>query len=148
MGKPTKKELLEKYQTREPKLFVQIDAFRTTGNEDNLMQPDEDGFWFQARRAYELMDGVDVRILINPKADWKDIMLMLKKMIHKVDHDWPYLLEETKDELDTTRGIDGIAESLIKIRGFQINDFEKLIRAAQEKLNGKTVKSEDECPFW
>ena len=148
MGKPTKKELLEKYQKREPRLFVQIDALKTTGNEDNLMQPDEDGFWFQARRTYELMDGVDVRILIHPKADWKDVIRMLKKMIHKVEHDWPHLLEEAKDELDSTRGIDGIAESLIKIRGFQMNDFEKLIRAAQEKLSEKTVKSDDECPFW
>ncbi|HSB07384.1 MAG TPA: hypothetical protein VLK23_19570 [Thermodesulfobacteriota bacterium] len=148
MGNPTKKELLERYQTREPKLFVEIDAFKTTGNEDNLMQPDEDGLWFQARRAYELMDGVDVRIMIDPKANWKDVMLMLKKMIHKVEHDWPHLLEEVKEELDTTRGIDGIAESLIKIRGFQMNDFEALIRAAQGKLNGKTSKSDDECPFW
>ncbi|OGP87443.1 MAG: hypothetical protein A2156_13500 [Deltaproteobacteria bacterium RBG_16_48_10] len=148
MRKPTKKELLEKYRTREPKLFVQVDAFKMTGDEDNLMQPDGDGFWFQARHTYELMEGVDVRILINPKADRKDIIRMLEKMRDRIDQDWPQLLEEARDELERTHGIDGIAESLIRIRGFQLNDFERLIRTAKEKLDEKSVKSDDECPFW
>jgi hypothetical protein len=147
MRKPTKEELLERYQTREPKLFVQIDAFNTTGDEDNLMQPDGDGYWFQARRTYELMDGVDVRILINPGADRKEVMPMLKKMMDKIGRDWSQLLEGAREELETTHGIDGIAESLIRIRGFQLNDFERLIRVAKEKLNDKTAKSDDDFPF-
>ncbi len=73
---------------------------------------------------------------------------ILTKEHHRVTFENVAGIEEAKGELDTTRGIDGIAESLIKIRGFQMNDFEKLIRAAQEKLSEKTVKSDDECPFW
>ena len=147
MNKPTQKELLEKYQTREPKLFVQIDALKTGGNEDNLMEPDGDGFWFQARHTYELMDEVDVRILLNPKADPKEVVSMLKKMMDKIGKDWPQLLKGAMDEVETSHSIDGIAESLIRIRGFQLNDFERLMRVAKEKLNNKSAKSDDDSPF-
>ena len=147
MKKPTQKELLDKYQTREPKLFVQIDAFKTAGDEDNLMQPDGDGFWFQARHTYELMDEVDVRILLNPKTDRREVVSMLKKMVDKIGKNWPQLLEGARDELETTHSINGIAESLIRIRGFQFNDFERLMRAAKEKLNDKSAKSDEDSPF-
>ena len=147
MRKPSKKELLDKYQARDPKLFVQIDAIKTAGDEDNLMQPDGDGFWFQARHTYELMDGVDVRILLNPKADRKEVVSILKKMMDKIGKDWPQLFEGARDELETTHSINGIAESLIRIRGFQVNDFERLMRAAKEKLNDKSAKSDDDSPF-
>jgi hypothetical protein len=147
MGRPTKKELIEKYQTREPKLFVQVDAFKTLGNEDNLMHPDEDGFWFQARPSYELMDGADITVLINPKTDRKDAVLMLEKMAGKMDREWSRLLEEARSELTTTHGIEGIVESLIRIRGFQLNDFEKLVRMAKEKFVEKTGETDEEWPF-
>ena len=148
MKKPTKKELLEKYETREPNLFVQFDAFKTAGDEDNLMPPDGDGFWFQARRTYELMDRVDVRVLISPEADRKDVRVALKKLMDQIDQDGLQLLDGAKEESEKSRGIDGIAESLIRIRGFQWKDFEYLIRAAKEKLEDKTTKPDDECPFW
>jgi hypothetical protein len=148
MKKPTKKELLEKYETREPNLFVQFDAFKTAGDQDNLMPPDGDGFWFQARRTYELMDRVDVRILISPGADRRDVRVALKKLMDQIDQDGIHLLDGAKEESEETRGIDGIVESLIRIRGFQWKDFEHLIRAAKEKLDDKATKPEDECPFW
>ena len=148
MRRLTKKELLERYQAREPRLFVQIDAVKTVGNEDNLMPPDEDGFWFQARHTYELMDGADIIVLVNPRTDRKDVVGMLKKLIIKMDQDWSYLFDEAKDELATAHGVEGIVESLIRIRGFQLNDFERLAQAAREKLEGKTVQSDDDSPFW
>ena len=147
MGSPPKKELIEKYQAREPKLFVQVDAFKTAGNEDNLMHPDEDGFWFQARPSYELMDGADITVLINPKTDRKDAVLMLEKMAGKMDREWSRLLEEARSELTTTHGIEGIVESLIRIRGFQLNDFETLIRVAKEKFVEKAGRRDEEWPF-
>ena len=147
MGSPPKKELIEKYQTREPKLFVQVDAFKTAGNEDNLMHPDEDGFWFQARPSYELMDGADITVLINPKTDRKDAVLMLEKMAGKMDREWSRLLEEARSELTTTHGIEGIVESLIRIRGFQLNDFETLVRVAKEKFVKKAGRRDEEWPF-
>ena len=148
MRRLTKKELLERYQAREPRLYIQIDAVKTIGNEDNLMPPDEDGFWFQARHTYELMDGADISVLVNPRTDRKDVVGMLKKLIIKMDQDWSYLFDEAKDELATAHGVEGIVESLIRIRGFQLSDFEKLIQAAREKLEGKTVQSDDDSPFW
>jgi hypothetical protein len=148
MKKPTKRELLEKYQTREPTLFVQIDAFKTAADGDNLMQPDGDGFWLQARHTFELMDSVDVRVLISPKADRKDVRVVLKKLMDRIDQDGLQLLDGAKEDLEKTQGIDGIVESLIRIRGFQWNDFERLFRAAREKFDDKTPKSDDECPFW
>jgi len=148
MRRLTKKELLERYQAREPRLYIQIDAVKTIGNEDNLMPPDEDGFWFQARHTYELMDGADISVLVNPRTDRKDVVGMLKKLIIKMDQDWSYLLDEAKDELATAHGVEGIVESLIRIRGFQLNDFERLAQAAREKLQRKTVQSDDDSPFW
>ena len=147
MGSPPKKELIEKYQSKEPKLFVQVDAFKTAGNEDNLMHPDEDGFWFQARPSYELMDGADITVLINPKTDRKDAVLMLEKMAGKMDREWSRLLEEARSELTTTHGIEGIVESLIRIRGFQLNDFETLVRVAKEKFVKKAGGRDEEWPF-
>ena len=112
------------------------------------MPPDEDGFWFQARHTYELMDGADISVLVNPRTDRKDVVGMLKKLIIKIDQDWSYLLDEAKDELATAHGVEGIVESLIRIRGFQLNDFERLAQAARKKFEGKTVQSDDESPFW
>ncbi len=148
MRRLTKKELLERYQAREPRLYIQIDAVKTIGNEDNLMPPDEDGFWFQARHTYELMDGADISVLVDPRTDRKDVVGMLKKLIIKMDQDWSYLLDEAQDELATAHGVEGIVESLIRIRGFQLNDFERLAQAAREKFERKTVQSDDEFPFW
>ena len=147
MRRLTKKELLERYQAREPRLYIQIDAVKTIGNEDNLMPPDEDGFWFQARHTYELMDGADISVLVNPRTDRKDVVGMLKKVIIKMDQDWSYLLDEAKDELATAHGVEGIVESLIRIRGFQLNDFEQLIKAAKERLDKKKEAPDEEWPF-
>ena len=147
MKRLTKRELLEKYQMREPKLFVQIDAVRTAGNENNLMQPDEDGFWLQARHTYELMDGADIRVLINPEMDRGEVVAMMKKMVTKMERDWSHLLEEAKEELAEAHGFEGIAESLIRIRGFQLNDFEQLIKTAREKLDKKPEITDEEWPF-
>ncbi|RPJ06128.1 MAG: hypothetical protein EHM36_07370 [Deltaproteobacteria bacterium] len=138
MRRPTKKEIMEKYQAREPRLFVEIDALKVAGNEANLMRPDEDGFWFQARPSYELMDGADLRILINPQTDRKDAVSMLNKVVRRLDQDWSRLLENTREELAAAHGIEGIAESLIRIRGFQLSDFERLFRVAREKLGDGT----------
>ena len=111
------------------------------------MRPDEDGFWLQARPSYELMDGADVTVLVNPQTDLRDAVLMLKKMAKKMDEDGARLLEEARNESTTAHGIEGIAESLIRIRGFQLDDFEELIRVAKEKIGEKTGTPEEEWPF-
>ena len=147
MRRLTKKELLERYQGREPRLYIQIDAVKANGNEDNLMPPDKDGFWFQARHTFELMDGADVSVLVNPRTDRKDAVEMLKKVVIKMDRDWSRLLDEAKDELATAHGIEGIVESLIRIRGFQMNDFEQLVKAAKERFNKKIEESDEKWPF-
>lgn len=154
MRRLTQKELLEKYQTREPNLFVQIDALKTEGERDNLMQPDEDGVWVQARHTCELMEGAAVSVFIHPRTDRKDAVLMLKKILIKMDQDGFSLLKETKSELQTAQGIEGIANSLIRIQGFEMDDFEQLARVAKEKfanenLNEKKKRtSNEEGPFW
>lgn len=147
MRRLTKKELLERYQGREPRLYIQIDAVKANGNEDNLMPPDEDGFWFQARHTYELMDGADISVLVNPRTDRKDVVGMLKKVVTKMDRDWSHLLDEAKDELATAHGIEGIVESLIRIRGFQMSDFEQLVKAAKERFDKTIEGSDEEWPF-
>ena len=142
-----KADLIEKYQAREPKLFVRIDAVKTMDDGDNLMPPDGDGFWFQARRSRELIDGADITLLIDPRTDRKDVVSMLKKTAVKMEEDWSPLLEEAKDEISCAHGIEGIAESLIRIRGFGLADFERLARAARDKLGEKKRKPDEEWPF-
>ena len=144
--KPTKRELLEKYQTREPTLFVQIDAIKTADG-DNLIRPDEDGFWFQARQTFELLDPVDVRVLISPRTNPKDVRVVLKKLADRIGHDGLDLLDAAREEVESARGIDGIVESLIRIRGFQREDFERLCRTARERFDDGTQKSDDDFPF-
>ncbi|MCX6226954.1 MAG: hypothetical protein NTV01_19765, partial [Bacteroidia bacterium] len=63
-----------------------------------------------------------------------------QKLMDQIDQDGLQLLDGAKEESEKSRGIDGIAESLIRIRGFQWKDFEHLIRAAKEKLEDKTTK--------
>jgi hypothetical protein len=148
MRSSTKKaELIEKYQAREPRLFVRVDALKTTGDGDNLMPPDGDGFWFQARPSRELIDGADITLLIDPRTDRKDAISMLKKIAIKIEEDWSRLLEETMDEVSTAGGIEGIAESLIRIRGFGLADFERLAQAAKDKLGEKKREPDEEWPF-
>jgi hypothetical protein len=93
------------------------------------------------------MDGAEITILINPKTDQKDIPLMLKKIADRIDRDWSPLLEEARGELAHAHGVEGIAESLIRIRGFQMNDFEKLVQVAKEKLNKKKAQPDEDWPF-
>ena len=143
----TKTELIEKYQAREPRLFVRVDALKTTDDGDNLMPPDGDGFWFQARSSHELIDGADITLLIDPRTDRKDAVSMLKKVAVKMEGDWSRLLEETKDELSSANGVEGIVESLIRIRGFGLADFERLAQAAKDKIGEKERKPDEEWPF-
>ncbi len=147
MMSSTKTELIEKYRAREPRLFVRVDALKTADDGNNLMPPDADGFWFQARPSRELIDGADIVLLIDPRTDRKDVASMLKKVADKIERDWSRLLEETKDELSTTHGIEGIVESLIRIRGFGLADFERLVQTAKDRLEGKERKSDEEWPF-
>ncbi len=147
MKKPTKRELLEKYQTREPTLFVQIDAIKTTADGDNLVQPDGDGFWFQARPTFELLDNVDVRVLISPKTDRKDVRTVLSKLVDRIDHNGLDLLDGAKEVHETAQGIEGIVESLVRIRGFQRKDFERLLQAARERFDDRDQKPDDDFPF-
>ncbi len=148
MKKPTKRELLDKYQTREPTLFIQIDAIKTTADGNNLVQPDGDGFWLQARHTFELLDNVDVRVLISPKTDRKDVRSVLSKLVDRIDHSGFDLLDGAREVQETAQGINGIVESLIRIRGFQREDFERLLRAAKERFEEKTKKPDDDFPFW
>ncbi len=147
MMRSTKTELIEKYQAREPRLFVRVDALKTTGDGDNLRPPDEEGFWFQARPSRELIDGADIVLLVDPRTDRKDAVSMLKKIAAKMEGDWSRFLEETRDELSTAHGIEGIVESLIRIRGFGPADFERLAQAAKDKLGEKRKRPEEEWPF-
>jgi hypothetical protein len=93
------------------------------------------------------LDPVDVRILINPRTDRKDVRIMLNKLADRIDHDGLDLLDGAKEEIESAQGVDGIVESLIRIRGFQRKDFERLFRAARERFDPKTERPDDDFPF-
>jgi hypothetical protein len=148
MEKPSKKELLQRYSTREPKRFLQIEGVKSPADDWNFMQPDEDGFFFQVRPTYELLDGqAGVSIFIDPQMDPRSAERMLKKIVVQLAREWGSLLQGLREDVEMSSGIEGIAESLIRIQGFHLNDFERLVRVAREKLDALPRKLEEDCPF-
>ena len=119
MEKPSKKELLQRYSTREPKRFLQIEGVKSPADDWNFMQPDEDGFFFQVRPTYELLDGqAGVSIFIDPQMDPRSAERMLKKIVVQLAREWGSLLQGLREDVEMSSGIEGIAESLIRSRGF------------------------------
>ena len=63
------KEILEKYATRPPKQFLQIDCFGPKFAGDYVVDPYGDGVGIMGQLTWELMHGVPVRILISEDYD-------------------------------------------------------------------------------
>jgi len=51
---------LAHYAKREPKSFLQIDAFYSPGEEDSVLHPDKDGDALMGGGTIELMHGAEV----------------------------------------------------------------------------------------
>jgi hypothetical protein len=89
MIKETKESLLEKYATKEPTEFLQIDWFTQ-----------EDDFQFTAGMITELMSGSDIRLLIKPETKKADVIHALCLMIDWISRDYEGLLNINKDTED------------------------------------------------
>ena len=70
---------LASYASREPKSFLQLDAFYYPYKDDASF-PDKDGDTLMAGGTIELMDGTSVRVLIPHDAKPKDVVRQLKKI--------------------------------------------------------------------
>ena len=79
MIKPTKDELLAKYQDREPSYFIQFDVV-INAKPDDVTRPDEDRDDICATETYELMRGTNVRVLIKPGTLPGQVRRALKKI--------------------------------------------------------------------
>jgi hypothetical protein len=84
MKTDTKETLLAHYCGREPKGFVQIDAF-LTDQRDSVMVPDEDGDWISWGLTEELMHGSHARVLMPMDADTSAAARQLRKMADIVE---------------------------------------------------------------
>ena len=75
----TKGDLLEHYARREPKAFVQIDCWYGGKMDDDIFHADAAGRTVTSGRVEELMLGTDVRILIEPDGDPKEVVALLRE---------------------------------------------------------------------
>ena len=74
----TKEALLKHYATREPKSFVQFDGwYGGKWRGDSVIATDEAGRSMTSGLTTELMNGADMRLLIEPGADAVEIVALL-----------------------------------------------------------------------
>jgi hypothetical protein len=77
--KRTKEELLGRYSRRDPRPFVQFDAFDDVQG-DTEMPTDENGYSLSAIETFELMRGSTVRVLIKPGTTPETALALLDKI--------------------------------------------------------------------
>ncbi len=81
-----KAELLEKYKQKEPNLFSQYDGFDVQNSADDIMRPDSEGHWVaHTAMNFELMNGADVRVLINPMTPRETVFALLDKIRNRIE---------------------------------------------------------------
>jgi len=86
MVRPTKQELLDRYKSRQPNLFQQIDGYDDI--EDNeAVQSDEDGHVIFCCDTYELMAGSTVRVLVRPDTPKETVIALLDKIRRQYETD-------------------------------------------------------------
>lgn len=79
MVRPSKQELLDRYKSRQPNLFKQIDGYDDIEDND-VVQPDEDGHAIFCCDTYELMAGSTVRVLVRPDTPKETVIALLDKI--------------------------------------------------------------------
>jgi hypothetical protein len=90
----TKDEILQHYATKEPKRFVEYDAFDWPDSSDffghyiwpTVSDPGpEAGPCLASRVTWELMRGAQVRVLIDPEADRDTICRLLRRVLIDIE---------------------------------------------------------------
>ncbi len=79
MEAPSKAELLAKYAQDEPKLFEQWDGWHA--QHGDALDYDDDGYVVCSCDTFELMQGSDVRILIDPDMPREEVLHLLHMML-------------------------------------------------------------------
>jgi len=91
--KTSQDAILKHYQERQPKDFIQIDAFLPC-HEDSLMTPDEDGDWICWGLTTELMHGSHARVLLPMDADTEAAARQLRKMAGIIEREGPRMISD------------------------------------------------------
>ena len=82
----TKQEILEHYAEREPKSFVQFDGwYGDKWKGDPIVATDDDGRSMVRGCTTELMYGADVRLLVAPDSDPKEIVALLRQTVEWIE---------------------------------------------------------------
>ena len=91
----TKESLLKHYSRREPKSFVQIDGwYGGKWKGDSEIPTDEYGRSMTWTKTEELMQAADMRLLVVPGSDPKEIVALLHKAAHWIAHH-PQIVDRT-----------------------------------------------------
>ena len=80
----TKMELLKHYAQYEPKAFIQFDGFDWP---DDCLSNSQTGLATFRMETWELMNGSDVRILINPRTDREKALQILHELTAWIERD-------------------------------------------------------------
>ena len=84
MARPTKRQLLDHYESRQPNQFFQIDAFDDL-EETEEVKPDPDGHTIYSCETYELMAGSTVRVLVRPGTPKDTVLKLLEKIRDQIE---------------------------------------------------------------
>jgi hypothetical protein len=83
-----KEELLKKYSGKDPHPFYQFDGFDEGEFNYDVLTGDDAGDSINNTVTYELMSGIaDVRVLINPKTQYHDVIRLLEKILEWIKED-------------------------------------------------------------
>jgi hypothetical protein len=95
MVRPSKQELLDRYKSRQPNHFQQIDGYDDI-EENEVVQPDEDGHAIFSCETYELMAGSTVRVLVRPDTPKETVIALLDKIRRQYEHENEGLADSVK----------------------------------------------------
>ncbi len=146
-----KKELLEHYEERNPKLFHQYDG-HDVGGGDDVMHPDEDGHCIMSSDTYELMYAADVRVLISPGTTRETTVTLLNKIkdfIQSNDY-WDKKTLKTREKEDKVNEVKKTISASISAGKCSLADIANYVSDMEmEQENAKCTQTEcvDGFPF-
>jgi hypothetical protein len=132
-----KTELLKKYESRKPNLFIQYDGFHLPSGGDDIMVPDDKGYWCSSNLTYELMGGANVRVLICPNTPKENVLELLEEIMGFIKGSDMYEIE-AKEELRKITKLNEIKNEMQKISEREdLKDVEYLFTSVKEMLDQK-----------
>ncbi len=154
----TKAGLLEKYEQKEPNLFIQYDGYDYSNNLDAQQHLEEivgksldiDKHFLEANLAYELMWPADIRIFINPEVSTGVVLKLLDKIKNRIKKNKDCKIGVTGElcKFNTLKELESTLKRLTSENGYTLDDIEYLydsIKVMRDKKRQVEKKTKGRC---